>query len=43
LIPVGARGAQVLTLVERDDAGIRQIPLGEARFVPLVGKHGFDA
>jgi len=40
---VGARGAQTLTLVERDDAGIRQIPLGEARFVPLVGEHGFDA
>jgi len=43
LIPVGARGAQTLTLVERDDAGIRQIPLGEAHFVPLVGEHGFDA
>ena len=43
LIPVGARGAQTLTLVERDDAGTRQIPLGEARFVPLVGEHGFDA
>ncbi len=43
LIPVGARGAQVLTLVERGEAGLRRIPLGDARFVPLVGEHGFDA
>ena len=43
LIPVGARGAQTLTLVERSDTGTRRIPLGEAHFVPLVGEHGFDA
>jgi protein-L-isoaspartate(D-aspartate) O-methyltransferase len=43
LIPLGARGAQTLTLVERAEAGIRQTPLGGARFVPLVGEHGFDA
>jgi len=43
LIPVGARGAQTLTLVERGDTGTRRIPLGEAHFVPLVGEHGFDA
>jgi protein-L-isoaspartate(D-aspartate) O-methyltransferase len=45
LIPLGVRGAQTLTLVERLGAGpdVRQTPLGKARFVPLVGEHGFDA
>ncbi len=43
LIPLGARGAQTLTLVERADTGLRQTPLGDARFVPLLGEHGFDA
>jgi protein-L-isoaspartate(D-aspartate) O-methyltransferase len=43
LIPLGARGAQVLTLVERVQGEVRQTPLGDARFVPLVGEHGFDA
>jgi protein-L-isoaspartate(D-aspartate) O-methyltransferase len=45
LIPLGVRGAQTLTLVERVGAGVelRQTPLGQARFVPLVGEHGFDA
>jgi protein-L-isoaspartate(D-aspartate) O-methyltransferase len=47
LIPLGERGAQVLTLVERTgerSAGeLRHTPLGTARFVPLVGEHGFDA
>ncbi len=60
LIPLGARGAQTLTLVERlapkDGAGtpgspgapgpgieVRYTALGAARFVPLVGEHGFDA
>lgn len=47
LIPLGKRGAQVLTLVRRA-AGptapeLRYTPLGAARFVPLVGEHGFDA
>jgi protein-L-isoaspartate(D-aspartate) O-methyltransferase len=47
LIPLGKRGAQVLTLVQRA-AGptapeLRYTPLGAARFVPLVGEHGFDA
>src|SRR5712691_2148450 len=38
LIPLGARGAQTLTLVERvggDRGGLQQTPLGDARFVPL--------
>ncbi len=43
LIPIGDRGAQTLTLVERAGAEIRRTPLGGARFVPLVGEHGFDA
>ena len=42
LMPVGAHGAQILTLVERLGVEIRQTPLGDARFVPLVGEHGFD-
>jgi len=43
LIPLGERGAQVLTLVERAADGVHQTPLDGARFVPLLGEHGFDA
>jgi protein-L-isoaspartate(D-aspartate) O-methyltransferase len=45
IIPLGAQGggAQTLTLVRRTAAGVRTIPIGDARFVPLVGEHGFDA
>jgi len=43
LIPLGERGAQVLTLVERATGGVRQTSLDGARFVPLLGEHGFDA
>lgn len=43
LIPLGERGAQVLTLVERTPSGLVQRPLGGAHFVPLIGEHGFDA
>lgn len=43
LIPIGERGAQTLTLVERTGDGVRQQTLGQALFVPLVGEHGFDA
>ena len=43
IIPIGAKGAQTLTLVQRSGAGVTTTPLGEARFVPLVGEHGFDA
>lgn len=43
LIPLGDRGAQTLTLIERTPEGTRQTPLGAALFVPLVGEHGFDA
>jgi protein-L-isoaspartate(D-aspartate) O-methyltransferase len=41
LIPVGPAGAQVLTLVVREGDGLRTTPLGDARFVPLIGEHGF--
>jgi protein-L-isoaspartate(D-aspartate) O-methyltransferase len=44
LIPLGAEpGGQVLTLIERTADGVQRRPLGDARFVPLVGEHGFDA
>jgi protein-L-isoaspartate(D-aspartate) O-methyltransferase len=43
LIPLGVRGTQTLTLVERAGAELRRTPLGDARFVPLLGEHGFDA
>jgi protein-L-isoaspartate(D-aspartate) O-methyltransferase len=42
LIPVGERGHQTLTLVERAADGVRTTPLGDALFVPLLGEHGFD-
>ena len=42
LIPVGERGQQTLTLVERAADGVRTTPLGDALFVPLLGEHGFD-
>ena len=43
IIPVGVKGAQTLTLVQRTADGFHATPLGKARFVPLVGEHGFDA
>jgi protein-L-isoaspartate(D-aspartate) O-methyltransferase len=43
LIPVGPSGGQILTLIERRPEGLMQRPLGEARFVPLMGVHGVDA
>jgi protein-L-isoaspartate(D-aspartate) O-methyltransferase len=42
LIPLGERGAQTLTLVERRGGELRRTPIGDARFVPLLGEHGFD-
>lgn len=42
LIPVGEKGRQTLTLVERTADGVRTTALGDALFVPLVGEHGFD-
>lgn len=42
LIPLGARGAQTLTVVERIGGELRQTPIGDAHFVPLLGEHGFQ-
>ena len=43
VIPLGDRDTQSLTLVRRDlAAGVRITTLGDVRFVPLVGKHGFN-
>lgn len=43
LLPLGEKGAQVLTLVTATDTGWIQQPLVGARFVPLLGTFGFDA
>lgn len=43
LIPLVRPGMQTLTLVERQEGGFVQRPLGDAHFVPLIGEHGFDA
>jgi protein-L-isoaspartate(D-aspartate) O-methyltransferase len=43
VIPLGDRDGQTLTLIERDPtAGTRRTTLGDVRFVPLLGKHGFQ-
>lgn len=43
LAPLGPRDAQVLTLVTISEEGLVLEPLAGARFVPLLGTHGFDA
>lgn len=43
IIPLGAKGVQTLTLVRRTTDGVQTTPIGGARFVPLLGEHGFDA
>jgi protein-L-isoaspartate(D-aspartate) O-methyltransferase len=43
LIPLGARGAQTLTLIHRVAGEYRHLAVADARFVPLIGEHGFDA
>lgn len=42
LLPLGPRDAQVLTLVTPGPEGVVCTPLADARFVPLLGRHGFD-
>jgi len=43
VIPLGDREAQTLALVQHDPvAGVRVTPVGDVRFVPLLGKHGFN-
>lgn len=41
VLPVGDRDAQTLVLVRKDTAGIHTSMLGDARFVPLIGEHGW--
>lgn len=41
VVPVGSRDAQVLTLVTRDGERQTTTALSEARFVPLIGQHGW--
>ncbi|MDX2191912.1 MAG: protein-L-isoaspartate(D-aspartate) O-methyltransferase [Gemmatimonadales bacterium] len=41
VLPIGDRGRQVLTLVERTPDGLRRTTAGDVRFVPLLGEHGF--
>ncbi len=43
LLPLGPRDNQVLTLVTVGAEGPVLAPLADARFVPLLGRHGFDA
>jgi protein-L-isoaspartate O-methyltransferase len=41
VIPLGDRASQTLTLVERENEGVRTSTIGDVRFVPLVGEFGF--
>lgn len=43
LLPLGPRDAQILTLVTLGETGPVLTPLADARFVPLLGRHGFNA
>jgi protein-L-isoaspartate(D-aspartate) O-methyltransferase len=42
VIPIGDRDHQVLTLVRRTQDGVERTSLADARFVPLIGEHGWD-
>lgn len=42
LCPVGDREQQEVMLVRRDLSGLRTTPITGARFVPLVGTHGWE-
>jgi protein-L-isoaspartate(D-aspartate) O-methyltransferase len=41
VIPLGDRSSQSLTLVERQNGGVRTSTIADVRFVPLVGEFGF--
>lgn len=41
VIPIGNREEQILMLVERVGQELRQAPLSDVRFVPLLGEFGF--
>ena len=42
IIPIEKDGEQELTLVQKQADEITRHPLGDAKFVPLIGKHGFS-
>jgi protein-L-isoaspartate(D-aspartate) O-methyltransferase len=42
LVPVGRGDEQVLRMYRRTDTGIESKEIGAVRFVPLVGKHGWQ-
>jgi protein-L-isoaspartate(D-aspartate) O-methyltransferase len=42
LVPVGRGDEQVLRMYRRTEAGIEASELGAVRFVPLVGRHGWQ-
>lgn len=42
VIPVGTSSMQMLTLVNRDEEGVRHREIGTCVFVPLVGMYGWD-
>ena len=41
VIPLGDRDRQVLTVIRRDGGGFHTTTIGDVRFVPLIGEHGF--
>ncbi len=43
LIPLGSREQQILTVVTRRGASFDRRDIGPARFVPLIGAHGWPA
>ena len=43
LAPLGERDAQVLTLVLRRGEAFARRPIAPARFVPLIGRHGWSS
>jgi protein-L-isoaspartate(D-aspartate) O-methyltransferase len=42
LVPVGRADEQVLRMYRRTEAGVESRELGAVRFVPLVGRHGWQ-
>lgn len=42
LVPLGRGDEQVLKMYRRTDRGIQESELGAVRFVPLVGRHGWQ-
>lgn len=42
VVPIGSRDTQVLTLVTRRGEEFVSTALSEARFVPLIGQHGWN-